>query len=633
MPRLPRTAIALALSGLILTQPLSAQTSIRAVTLSTAGLAMIEAEGAMGSDPLRLSVARTDIDDFLKSLMVVDPAGGVVQVTMTGPGSFEDAFAHLPLSPADVTDPARLLAAMVGAPIAVERRGERWEGVVLGVSQRPAEHGPVAVLSIRQADGLMRSVELTDATSFNLTDPRDQAVLDSALAAIRQGANPRRVAVALSSDRADDRQAGLVWLQAAPLWRTAWRAVDGPDGVRLIGWAVVENTTGMDWDGVRLTLATGAIRAIEAQLYARVMVGRERADAPRPQMLARGAGAPMVGMAAAPVAPMMMESMSDAAVGAYQADDGATFSRFTLETPVTLPAGSMVSLPFLSEVLPDARLTLWRGGQSGMHPDIALALTNPLPLRLPAGVLTLYEEGRGHAGDATIPELAPGATETVRVGLDTAVEVREEVTGTERLTEVRLSRGLLTVTEELESRTTYRIEGADRGDRTLTVDHPRRPGWTVTSSLGATERADAWRWQIEVPEGERVSLTVTERQPRRRQIAVADMDTATLIAWQGRTPDAALAERLGQVAALRQQVAETEQTIRRSQNEALELEREQARLVNLIVQLGDDSAANRERRARVDAIDAQLAAGATEREALTARLAELRAQMAALIEA
>jgi hypothetical protein len=626
MRRLPRTLAALALSGLVVTAPLQAETSVRAITLSTAGLALIEAEGQLGPDPLRLSVARADIDDFLKSLMVIDPAGGVTSVTMTGPGSYEDAFAHLPLGPADVTDPARLLAAMVGAPIRVERRGEGWAGVVMGVSQRPGEHGAVSVLNLRQADGALRSVELGDATTFTLTDPADQAVLDAALAAIRRGANPRRVAVAIASDRAEGRQAGLVWLQNAPIWRTAWRAVDAPEGLRLIGWAVVENTTGMDWDGVRLTLATGALRAIEAQLYARVMARREQAPVPVPQVMARSA----LPMAAAP-APMMMEAMGDMAVAAATGDDGATFSRFTLETPVTLAAGELMSLPFLSEVLPDARLTLWRGGQGGLHPEIALALTNPLPLRLPAGVLTLYEPGRGHAGDAMIPELAPGATETVRVGLDTAVEVREEATGTETLREVRLVNGALSITEELESRTTYRIEGPAQGERMITIDHPRRAGWTVVSNAGATERPDAWRWQLQVGQGERARLVVTERQPRQRRLAVADMDTATLIAWQGRTPDAALAARLGRIAELRQQVAATEQALRRSQNDSLEREREQARLVNLIVQLGDDSAANRDRRARVDAIDAELAAAADDRARLAAQIEDLRRQIAELI--
>ena len=69
----------------------------------------------------------------------------------------------------------------------------------------------------------------------------------------------------------------LGWLQPAPVWKTAWRAVDGPDGLALTGWAVVENTTGHDWDDVSLTLATGAVRALDARLYDRVDAPREKA--------------------------------------------------------------------------------------------------------------------------------------------------------------------------------------------------------------------------------------------------------------------------------------------------------------------------------------------------------------------
>ena len=155
----------------------------------------------------------------------------------------------------------------------------------------------------------------------------------------------------------------------------------------------------------------------------------------------------------------------------------------------------------------------------------------------------------------------------------------------------------------------------------------------MVAQAGATERADAWRWQIEVGAGERATLTVTERQPRLRRIAVADLDTPLLIDWAGLSPDAELAARLRQIAGLRAELAEAEQAIRRSQADSAEREREQARLVGLIVQLGDDSAANRERRARVDAIDADLTAAAVLRAELAQRIEALRARIAALIAA
>ncbi|MCA2012543.1 hypothetical protein LCM17_13695 [Cereibacter sphaeroides] len=631
-----RRAVVLSLSGLVLALPLSAETSINAVTLSTAGLAMIEAEGQMGLEPITLSVARDDIDDFLKTLWVLDPNGAVPFVTMTGPGSFEDAFAHFPFGPQDVTDPARLFGTMVGAPLVVERRGESWEGLNMGVTQRPDEHGSVNVLNLQAEDGTLHAFVMDDALGVRFADAADQATLRDALRAWRGSANPRRVELTLDSDDRTPRDVGLVYLQNAPLWRTAWRAVDTDEGIRLIGWAVVENTTGIDWDDVELTLATGSVRAIEAQLYARTYAHREQAstpEIPRP--------APMVAMA--PAYRGAVADMAEAAgAGRVQmeqsiasipmtADDGDSFSRFTLGTPVTLPAGQMMSVPFLSEMLEDARLTLYRGGRGESHPVIALSLENPLPLRLPAGVLTLYEDGRGHAGDAMIPELAPGATEIVDFALDTAVEIREEVSNTETLRELRLARGVLFITEDLERRFTYRIEGAPDAEREITIDHPRHSGWTISAPSGAEERNDAWRFEVPVAAGERASLSVTERQPRTRQMGVMDMDLPTLAYWQGRTEDAGLRDTLARAAAMRQQILDAENEQRRLSGEMQTLEREQQRLVSLIVQLGDDSQANRERRARVDAIDAEITAAREASAAAAQRATTLRGDLAELI--
>ena len=622
-----------ALSGLALALPLAAQamaeTSVRAITLSTAGLAMVEATGTLGADPLRLSVARGDIDDLLKSLWVLDPAGAPAHLSLQGPGAFEDAFTHLPIAPQDATDPARLLAAMVGAPIRVERRGESWQGINMGVTERPCEHGRCAVLNLQGEDGTLRSFEMGDALNFAFTEEADRAAVASALAAWRRAANDRRIEVAIASADPNPREVGLVWLQQAPLWRTAWRAVHTPNGIELVGWAVVENTTGHDWNEVQLTLATGATRAIAARLYERRMVGRESLDTARPLALASTA-APMA-RGAANESMMMVEPVASAAAD-ISADDGASFSRFTLTERVTLPAGQMISLPFLREELPDARRTLHSGGRGAVHPAIVLEIENPLPLRLPAGVLTLYEAGRGHAGDATIPELAPGGRASAAFGQDTAMEIREEQSGTETLREMRLARGMLHVTEDLERTTHYRIQGAPQAERLLTLDHPRHDGWNLAEGAEAEERLDAWRWQITVPAGETIIHSVTERQPRLRRVALMDIDLPMLAHWESRASDPALRARLAELGALRRQISEHETRLRHEAEESRQLEAEQARLVNLIVQLGDDSSANRERRARVDAIDASLSAMAQTRRDLQAEIEGLRAQIADLLE-
>lgn len=607
---------AAALAAALALAPLSAaraEPEIRAVTLSTAGLALIEAEGALGTPPLRVTVPRAQIDDFLKSLRISDPAGAVAELTLPGPGAFEDAFAGLPFAPEDVSDPARLLAALIGARLVVERRGVVWEGTGMGVSERDCEDGTCPVLTLIDDAGGLHSFHLDEGLTVRLADAADRAAIAAALAAWRDGREPRRITVEIATDDDTTRAARLAWLEQAPVWRTAWRAEDEGDGLRLTGWAVVENATGRDWTDVRLTLATGAVRTVAPDLYARRHVWREPAVEPG---FARAAAAPEALM------------MADTAAAEVAAADSDSVTRYTLARRVTLPAGRMLSLPFLAETLAEARLRLYRGGSGSRHPLIALEIVNPLPLRLPAGVLTLYEQGIGHAGDALIPELPPQGRAVVDFARDTAIEVRESTASDEFVREMRLVRGVLEVAEDVVRETRYRIAGAPDADRVLTLDHPRRDDWALDTPAGAEARPDAWRWRIELPRDAEVSHVVRERQPRLRRLAVVDMDLPTLAQWEARTADPNLRERLAALAGLRRALVEAETAIERAETEIAALEREQARLVGLIVQLDDDTEATRARRARVDLLDREIAAAEQARRELAARIDALRGELA-----
>jgi hypothetical protein len=188
----------------------------------------------------------------------------------------------------------------------------------------------------------LHSFRLGEGLTVRLADAADRADVAPRWPPGRPGPEPRRVDGRDRHRRRQPRDVRLAWLQEAPVWRTAWRAVDDGDGVRLTGWAVIENATGRDWHAVRLTLATGAVRTIAPDLYARRHGWREPAAAPA---FARTLAAP--------------ESlMADTAVAEVAAADSDSVTRFTLEAPVTLAAGQMLSLPFLSETLPEARLRL-----------------------------------------------------------------------------------------------------------------------------------------------------------------------------------------------------------------------------------------------------------------------------------
>jgi len=605
------------ISCLLLTSlalPASAETfpRISAVTLSTAGLAMIEAEGALEAGGLHLPVRRADIDDFLKSLRLSDPSSAVPKLTMAGPRRLEDTFAALPFPPDALSDLRGLMDAMVGTPVEVARRGNLVAGALMGTQDTPCategQRGCVS-LSLRLEDGTLRQFLLDEATDVRFTDAADRAAVAQGLEAMRSRARAQMVDVHLSSSDPAPRDISLGWLQPAPVWKTAWRAEDGPDGVTLTGWAVIENASAQDWEEVTLTLATGAVQALEVQLY-------DRLDAPRrlaaPEM--EPAHAPLMARG------MMFEAEMDAAPVAM--DDGESFSRFTLETPVSLQAGEMISLPFLSERLEEARLTLYRGGSGAEHPMIAIEFENPLPLRLPAGVVTLYEATRGHAGDAMLPELAPGAREVIEFARDTAVRVRESLSETRQVQSARIVDGVLVATEQLERRTTYRIEGAPDAARVLTLTHPLRDGWEVATE-GAIPGFEDTRFAVDVPAGEIVSQDVLETRLTRSEVALLPLDLETLAYWTNRLPEPDLQQVLEDMQDLRREEARLREMLDDLRASEADLIADQARLVDLIVQLGDDSPATRTRRARVDEIDTEIEAMRTERANAQSRLSDI----------
>ena len=615
-----RLVLPLCLASLAL--PALAEPQIRAVTLSTAGLAMIEAEGMLDAEGMQLQIRRADIDDFLKSLRLADPGGGVPMLSMTGPGGVADVFAGLPFAPEALSDLQALLAAMIGAPVEAERRGTALSGAVMGTRPVPCmtegQSGCVA-LALRDEAGRIRQIALDEATELHFTDEADRAAMARGLDALRAGSRALTLDVTLTSTETAPRDVTLGWLQPAPLWKTAWRAEDGADGLVLTGWAVVENTTGQDWEDVDLTLATGAVQALQAQLYERLEPMRARAAAVFEPALA--ADAPRLGA-------QIFEAEMD--IAEVTMDEGESFSRFTLATPVTLQTGDMISLPFLRETLEEARLTLYRGGTGAAHPMIALEIKNPLPLRLPAGIMTLYEAGRGHAGDAMIPELAPGAREMVEFARDTAMRIAEQATEAQRRQSARIVDGVLVAEDRIERRSTYRIEGAPEADRVLTLLHPLRPGWEMQTEGGEVS-FDATRLTIPVPAGEQVNHDVVETRTTATRIALLDLEAEALAAWSTRLPDPELVALLREMQSLREEERELQRMLAQLTAAEAELIADQERLVGLIVQLGDDSPATRERRARVDAIEAEITAGRAERATTQTRLDAIARDLRALI--
>lgn len=490
-------------------EPAREELPVRRVTLSSSGLIQIERGGTLGPGAsARFRAPVEDVDDILKSLVVADPAGTVEGVRLPAQDLAAEAFRGLPLRPEDFASRAALLNALRGH--------EAEAGGARGRIAEAAETDQGALRLVLIGPTGLRSLLVREGEEVRLADAALAARVAraaEALAAART-ADTREVEVALRAERA--REVMLAYVAGAPLWKPSWRLAVPPIGApagaeaRLMGWAVVENRTGSDWNQVRLTLVSGEAAAYRQALYAPVLIAR-------PEMPVRGAGpvivrpdtgvrpppppAPLAmaeatsrsardrvaGGPAAPLAPV--PTMAPPALPAAPAVAEASAGRvaFVLPEPVSIRGGETANVPFLDARLPAERIW-WVQDLSARHPLQAVRIRNTTAHALPDGLATVYgtdaAEAGAFLGDGEIRAMPPGDVRILAFARDRDVLM----TGSDRMAEeprgVRLRRGFVEV-EFLALRESALAVDPKGARGKLVADLPRRDGETPRFPVAA----------------------------------------------------------------------------------------------------------------------------------------------------
>lgn len=524
------------LAALLLTAaPVFGEVPIRSVTLFEAGLAEIIREGAPGrvGAPLELTVPESQLNDLLKSLVI---RGEVTRarVRLDGSARVEDAFGRLPLGPDRIGDQAALLDALKGALVTVSDGplSGPVSGRVMGVTRPDCGEsaGCHPVLLLQSETGLL-TVPLAPGRQVRIEEERLRDRIGRALEALALAGSGSDRTVRVETDGTGPLT--LSYVVPAPVWKTAYRAIGDAEGrMRLQAWAVLENVTGADWDAVRLTLSSGAPKTLRTDLTSRDWAVRDAFEPPAPQARAGL-------MALDSFTPRAEMAMSFQAAPAAELEGGAALtdrgldSRFTFPEPVDLGSGEMISLPFLTEEVPVERTLLWRGRLSDRtgSPDLVLRVKNPLPIRLPAGIMTV-SDADGYLGDAAFPVMVPGAEAEVPFGSDQRVEIRERVTARSAERRVTLAGGLLRITERRVRAIEYRVSAPSGETPAVTIRHPAEPGWelvrTGSGPAPVPDEADPSSLRFDLPAGTGL-LRVEETRPVLEAVAIGDLPRDRLI--------------------------------------------------------------------------------------------------------
>lgn len=579
------------LAALMLGGTAQAQSSVAAhelpvnrVVLYKNGVGFFEHTGKVaGADKVSIDFTSAQLDDVLASLTVLDEGGGRiggVNYNSTMPLAEQLRSLSLGLG-ADPTE-TELFRALRGARVEVSGVGTvPISGRLVSIEAREEKSaGSVVkhnVLTLVTSSGAVRSLDLNASVGVRPLDAALAAQLDRYLQLLADAHQTGLRHLTLNSVGEGTRTLRVSYISEVPVWKSTYRIVfpEQSNGhATLQGWAVVDNTVGVDWNNVALTLVAGAPQSFVAPLSEplynhrpTVPIATVAQDAPETH--AQGEQFDRVELAAKlaapPPAPVGNTLFGSAVVknrmqaiqpalgrlpqGIYRPTDVATdvttqavddFFSYALKQPVTIRKNESAMVPILQQDLPVERVTLWSPTQP--HPLRALWMDNNSALTMDAGSFTILEGG-AFAGEGLLDVLHPGERRLLSYAADQAVKVRiVNREQSQHLRSVRVVKGTMIETAVATASVDYEATNADDQPRTVLIEHPRHEDkWSLNADIAAAETTPSlYRFRLTVPAHGKATLHVGEFGPdeTRVQLNNGDDQQQYLLSLIERVPDA-----------------------------------------------------------------------------------------------
>lgn len=269
---------------------------IKRVILYSNGVAYIERRGIIsGNTEINLSFKQSQVDDVLKSMVVLDLGKGrigAVSYNSSLPASARTA--EIPFSVnAQSTNTggiAGVLAQLQGAKVSVGTKTGVAIGSILTVEKRSiiVENNKPPVntqfLVIASENGELTNFDLNEVKSIKLLEEGTRKDINEFANATASTRRRDAKTITVTSQGSGQREMIVSYTIAAPIWKTTYRVVLDDAGKPFFqGWAIVDNVSEEDWQNVQLSLISGVpisfIQPIQKPMY------RYRPVVPIPQEL------------------------------------------------------------------------------------------------------------------------------------------------------------------------------------------------------------------------------------------------------------------------------------------------------------------------------------------------------------
>ncbi len=561
-----RHALALALfvsSGFAFAQS-SGDLPVTRVSLFSSGVGFFLHEGNVsGNGQIPLLFAPDAVNDVLKSLVIHDPQSTSPSVRYASEDTLERTLKSLKVDLSSNPDVAQILAGLRGAEIALAAP-DKITGRILGVERREIKDGKVeAYLSIVTPSGI-RVIALSEVSTFSFTDPAIGADIARALDLILSSRDSSTREIDVNLPAKGERKVSLGYVVPVPVWKTSYRIELAGDKSAFQGWAIVDNAGNMDWKDVQLSLVTGKPVSFVQNLYPPLYFQRpvlplsiagaaeavtydsgyggdvdmlmEESDsgvlydmmpsAPAPAMKAKKAEAPRAGFGL---------TENSARLDTAKTSSAGEMFLFTVAKPVSIARRQSAMIPLVETTLKAEKISVLSGskvlGGGTVHPMLCASLVNTTGMKLPAGPITVFDEG-SYAGDALIEFFPEGEKRIIAFGEDLSVSAIAALNESSTVTKYALNKGVLIISIQREYSRKYTIKNAGSAPKRVVIEHPFIARASLKAPAKYEEKTDSlYRFALTVASKGEATLDVREVEPLYQEISLDGMDDENFAAY------------------------------------------------------------------------------------------------------
>ena len=595
-------------TAIFMATALAADLPVREVILYKSGVGYFERSGTLpAGQSARLDFSASDMNDVLKSLILQDRSGvKVTSLRYDSSQPLDEKLANFPFKIDNRAPISSFLDQMKGARIELKFSAETVSGAIVSARLAPADRDKPEreQLVLLLDSGDLRTFDLAAASAIRFADSQLQSQLKDYLAIVNQSRSKEKRSIYIDSSDAQERQLSASYMIPMPVWKSSYRLVfDDKGESSLEGWAIIDNTTGEDWSGVRLAVVSGRPVSFISELYEPKFVARQTVELPEDQAaapviysgaVAEASNAPLPPPAAmAAPQPLMLKARprpgvaggrdafnqmrSNLAINVAASDLGELFE-YRFAAPVTIKKDQSAMLPFLQQKIASRKLLIYSENY-GEHPMTAAELTNSTGKTLDGGPITVFEAA-SYAGEALMTTLKAADKRLISYAVDFGTRITTKFDSEAAVVrEVHINRGMLTARSAAQEIKTYTIRNVDPKPKTLVIEQAVRPEYKLIGQKPAETTSTAYRFEVKLPADATERFPVTEEHVYDETTAVSSLTPDLLVAYiQNKAMSETGRRQLQQIVDAKRQIAGLDRQIHETDNRINSLIADQGRI-------------------------------------------------------